>query len=336
MFNYLVLIFFLNLFLFIFYKPISKIYNLFDYPDNKRKIHQKPTPLLGGLFLILNLLIILIYKIFFLNLINLDFFDDLNIYISFLFIAFCFYLIGFFDDKYKLSYSLKFFLTITLIVLTLYIDDTIVLKNLIFSFSKFEINLGFFSYPLTILCFLLFINALNMLDGINCQVASYIALIFLLFTFKTTLLLFSISIVIFLIFFLILNYQNKSFLGDSGSLTFGYTLSYIFIKLYNTDKVFLVDEVFLIMSIPGYELLRLAVQRILNQKHPFLPDNNHIHHLIIRRFNFLSSFLIVQFLLIFPYSIYIFSGNFFFSLLISLFLYIFLIFFFKKNKFLNI
>jgi UDP-GlcNAc:undecaprenyl-phosphate GlcNAc-1-phosphate transferase len=175
-----------------------------------------------------------------------------------------------------------------------------------------------------------------MLDGINCQVASYILLIFFLFIFKTTLLLFSITIVIFLIFFLILNYQNKSFLGDSGSLTFGYTLSYIFIKLYNTDKVFLVDEVFLIMSIPGYELLRLAVQRILNQKHPFLPDNNHIHHLIIKRFNFLSSFLIVQFLLIFPYSIYIFSGNFFFSLLISLFLYIFLIFFFKKNKFSNI
>ena len=84
MFNYLISIFFLNLFLFIFYKPISKIYNLFDYPDNKRKIHQKPTPLLGGLFLILNLLIILIYKIFFLNLINLDYFDDLNIYIFFL------------------------------------------------------------------------------------------------------------------------------------------------------------------------------------------------------------------------------------------------------------
>ena len=63
-----------NLFLIIFYKKIAKIYNLFDKPDFKRKIHKYPTPLLGGLFIILNLfLIIFINKYIFLVFVNIFF-----------------------------------------------------------------------------------------------------------------------------------------------------------------------------------------------------------------------------------------------------------------------
>jgi UDP-N-acetylmuramyl pentapeptide phosphotransferase/UDP-N-acetylglucosamine-1-phosphate transferase len=109
-------------------------------------------------------------------------------------------------------------------------------------------------------------------------------------------------------------------------------ISYIFIKLYNTNKLFLADEIFLIMSVPGYELLRLAIQRIFNKKHPFLPDNNHIHHLIGQKYKFIVKFFIIQFILIFPYLFYIFFNHFFFSFLISLFLYtVSVVYFYKEN-----
>jgi UDP-GlcNAc:undecaprenyl-phosphate GlcNAc-1-phosphate transferase len=332
MINFFLSIFFLNLFIFIFYKSFSKIYNLFDYPDKKRKIHKKPVPLLGGLFLTFNLLVILICVNFFTNLIIIDFFEDYKIYNIFFFIFFCFYLIGYYDDKYKISYNLKFFLSIVLIVLILFLDKNILLNKLVFSFLDYEINLNFLSYPITILCFLLFINAFNMLDGINGQAATYVLFILILFLFKEVLIFFSITIILFLLFFLILNFKNKSFLGDSGTIPLGYMISYIFIKLYNSNKVFLVDEVFLIMSIPGFELLRLSIQRIINKKHPFLPDNNHIHHLIIKKFRYNYTFFIVQFLLVFPYLTYIISFNFFISFFLSLFLYIFLVIYFKKNN----
>jgi len=332
MFNFFLFILILNFFILIFYKSISKIYNLFDYPDNKRKIHKLPTPLLGGFFLVMNLLIILIYRNFFDNSHNVDVFGKLITYNYFFLITFLFYIVGFYDDKYKISHNTKFILTILLVLLSIYLDPDILLKKLIFSFSDSQVNFGLLSYFVTILCFLLFINAFNMLDGINGQAASYALFIFLLLLIKSNLVIFSVTIIIALLFFLTLNLYNKIFLGDSGTLPFGFMISYIFIKLYNYNKTFLSDEVFLIMSIPGYELIRLAIQRILKRKHPFLPDKNHIHHLIINKYNYYAAFLIVQFTLIFPYMIYILFQKFSVAFVISLTLYAFIIYIFTPGR----
>jgi UDP-GlcNAc:undecaprenyl-phosphate GlcNAc-1-phosphate transferase len=332
MFSFYLFIILINFFIFIFYNKISKLYNLFDYPDNKRKIHKKPVPLLGGLFLVSNLIFILIYVNFSNNLINLIFFENIKSYNFFFFITFLFYLIGFVDDKYQINHNIKLIFSIILIILTFYLDNDLVLKRLEFSFFKSGIELGSFSYFFTILCFLLFINAYNMLDGINSQATCYVFFIFFLLFSKNILVPFIGVIFISLFFFWILNFQNKSFLGDSGTLPLGYMISYIFIKLYNTNKLFLADEIFLIMSVPGYELLRLAIQRIFNKKHPFLPDNNHIHHLIGQKYKFIVKFFIIQFILIFPYLFYIIFNHFFFSFLISLFLYtVSVVYFYKEN-----
>ena len=51
---------FTNFFIFYFYKPIVNIYNLYDVPDFERKLHKKKIPLLGGLFLSINLLLIML------------------------------------------------------------------------------------------------------------------------------------------------------------------------------------------------------------------------------------------------------------------------------------
>ena len=52
--SFIFLIFFNFLFLF-FFRKISNIYNVFDVPDLKRKIHTKKIPLLGGLIIFLNI-----------------------------------------------------------------------------------------------------------------------------------------------------------------------------------------------------------------------------------------------------------------------------------------
>ena len=53
--SFIFLIFFNFLFLF-FYRKISNIFNVFDVPDLKRKIHTKKIPLLGGLIIFLNII----------------------------------------------------------------------------------------------------------------------------------------------------------------------------------------------------------------------------------------------------------------------------------------
>jgi UDP-N-acetylmuramyl pentapeptide phosphotransferase/UDP-N-acetylglucosamine-1-phosphate transferase len=48
-----------NFLLVVNYSRISKIINIYDIPDFKRKIHKHKTPLLGGLIFFLNIIVYL-------------------------------------------------------------------------------------------------------------------------------------------------------------------------------------------------------------------------------------------------------------------------------------
>jgi len=164
-----------------------------------------------------------------------------------------------------------------------------------------------------------------MLDGINGQAASYsiyISLIF--FCLEINLIFFSI-LIITLLFFLYNNFKNKMFLGDSGTILLGFVISYFFIKSYNMGFKIYSDEIFLIMMIPGFELVRLATQRLYKKRHPFSPDTNHIHHLMIRKNGFIKSFILIQFLLLFPFMFYLIIEDSIISLLVSSIIYSLLI-----------
>ena len=64
-FSYFLLFqFFLNLYLFSNLKKIAKTINIFDIP-NDRKIHKNKVPLLGGLFLLLNIVFLFLFDLFF-------------------------------------------------------------------------------------------------------------------------------------------------------------------------------------------------------------------------------------------------------------------------------
>ena len=57
-------------------KKISKKTKLLDRPDRIRKLHKKPTPLLGGIMAFSSFLVINIYIIFF-NYLNKNYFINL-------------------------------------------------------------------------------------------------------------------------------------------------------------------------------------------------------------------------------------------------------------------
>jgi UDP-GlcNAc:undecaprenyl-phosphate GlcNAc-1-phosphate transferase len=321
MISYFSFIIIINFLIFYFYEPISKLYNVFDYPDHKRKIHIHPVPLLGGLFLLINLGLILFINYYFILIFDNSYFSSIKSFYFFYLIIFLFFFIGLIDDKLKLNANLKLIITTLSIIISLYFDKEILLNSLNFSFYNKIIYLGDFNYFITVLCFLLFINAFNMLDGINGQASCYAIFIFIIFILKGILVLFFITLLLALVFFLFLNFKNKSYLGEAGSLVISYILSYTFIKNYNIVNNFSSDEIFLIMSIPGYDLLRLAIQRIVLKKHPFSPDNLHIHHLLLKKWGFLKTFFTIQLLLVFPYLSYCLIDIFFISLIFSLLIY---------------
>ena len=71
------------------------------------------------------------------------------------------------------------------------------------------------------------------------------------------------------------------FLGDSGTYTLAFIISYIIIKSHNIEEIY-PEEIFIILSLPGLDMLRLFILRIFKGKNPFHSDRNHIHHLILK------------------------------------------------------
>ena len=167
-----------------------------------------------------------------------------------------------------------------------------------------------------------------MLDGINGQASSYSVFILIIFVLSKIDLYF---LLIPLLFFLIFNLKGKMFLGDSGTMLVGFIISYFFIKTANSYEIFFSDEIFLIMMIPGFELLRLAVTRIIKKKHPFKPDTNHIHHYVQKKFDFKKTFFIVQIVLTLPFISYLLLDNIILSFIIGSSVYISVIKLFTKN-----
>jgi len=320
-----------NIIIFFYFNKIEKKIKIYDYPDKIRKFHKKSTPMLGGAIIFFSLTIIFIYEYFFNNndLAQLGFYKK-NILLFFIFslIIFFTYL---FDDIKGIKPNFKLFLLLIFITLYLILDNSLILSNLKIKFLGKIFFLHSFSIFFTVLCFLLFINAFNMFDGINLQCGSYSLLIFIIFLFFIKNIFF-LYFIIPLIFFLILNYLDKCFLGNSGSALLAFIISVLCIKLHNINR-FYADDIFLLMCIPGYELLRLAFVRLLEKKHPFYPDRNHIHHLISNIYGDKAAFLIIFILiLIINFINLFFESSSILSILLSIILYISILFYIKRIK----
>ena len=95
-----------------------------------------------------------------------------------------------------------------------------------------------------------------------------------------------------LILFMFKNFQSKSFLGDNGCYILSFIIGIFIIDIYKFEKIYS-DQIFLLMMIPGIDMLRLFIIRILNKKNPFSGDKNHLHHILLRRFNQISVFKIL-------------------------------------------
>jgi len=300
----LILIILFNLIIFLNIDFIIKKYGVYDYPDKIRKIHKKKTSLSGGLIIFLNILVIIFCYSFqgsqFENLIKYFFNNNIIYLFLFLFYLTVIFLFGFFDDKFNISANKKIIFLLIFIFFSISLDSSLVIFKINFSFSNDVFYLKELKIFFTILCFLLFINAFNMFDGINLQSGLYSIYIFIIFFYFSENFLFLI-ILIPLVAFLYFNFKNKIFLGNSGSYLIGFLISYFIIKMFNNFNNIFSDEIFLLMLMPGFDMLRLFIFRLLNKKNPFVSDNNHFHHLLYSNYNFTYAIIINLFLSVMPF-----------------------------------
>ena len=170
-----------------------------------------------------------------------------------------------------------------------------------------------------------------MFDGINLQSGLYSILIFSCITLFYSNSLLTKILFISLIFFSYLNFKNRTFLGDSGSLLISFIISYLFIKLYNLEYINYADEIILYMIIPGLDLIRLFIIRIANKKNPLSSDRNHLHHILINKFSFKKTLFIILSLIILPILLNYLGFYNLISILITVLAYSILLFVSRKN-----
>ena len=184
------------------------------------------------------------------------------------------------------------------------------------------------------------VHAINLVDGFNglaCGITLGALLSFLFVSFQLQdqmIFLISLSLIGTILGFFVLNYPfGKIFLGDGGVYLLGIILSVSLIYEHNVkNNIIYADEIFFLLLLPGFDLVRLTITRSLNLKNPFMGDRNHIHHLLINKFSLIFSNSILFFLSISPIFLFIFLKlNFFLIFLIFIMTYFFLILFLKSS-----
>ena len=257
---------------------IAKKLGLVDVPDKKLKNHKKNTPIIGGILFGILSILILGFSIYSKNI----------LIIKILLLSLTCSIIGIIDDIYTIKASPKFIFTTLILLIFLTIFPELRIKHIIFTDNFFLKNLNFenkliLSIVVTILCYQLLIHAFNMADGHD-GIASLIAITWLAYIyFVKTNFEFLIPIITALLLFMYFNLKSKIFLGDSGNYFLSTLFGSLIIINNNTYKNFLAEEIFILLMLPGIDMLRLFLIRIKNKKNPFSGDRKHLHHFLFKR-----------------------------------------------------
>ena len=212
-------------------------------------------------------------------------------------------------------------------------NENLAIKMMSISFIDNKIFFENYSIFFTIFCFLILVNALNFYDGINGQSCLIFIISFSYLLIKSDMHYFYIISIILILFIFFLNISNKIFLGDSGIYLLSIILSSSLIYEHNIQKnIIFADEIFFLLLLPGFDLLRLTLKRLLNLKNPFFGDRDHIHHLLINKYPLKVSNSILFLTSITPIILFsFFNLNFFLVFFIFLSIYVFLIKYLKSN-----
>ncbi|MEN9699204.1 MAG: hypothetical protein RLZZ301_402 [Bacteroidota bacterium] len=188
----------------------------------------------------------------------------------------------------------------------------IIATTLLFLSSDFQIDnlhgfLGLYEVspllvvPLSYAVVIFFINAFNLIDGIDglaTALGTYYFFFFALLYYRLEdWVMVSLCMAFVGMFVAFLRYNlsadKKIFMGDTGSLFIGFIIAMMVIGFMSTDYpaytpgLYPQNIPFFIISvlfIPVFDSIRVFVARAAEGRSPFSPDRNHIHHLFMDRY----------------------------------------------------
>lgn len=279
---------------------IAKIKRLFD-EHNARKVHKGAIPRLGGLSFfpaaLFSFAFVLGLRYYYGYDISFDL--QLELLTEFLFVLsgmIILYFVGMVDDLIGVGYRSKFVAQIFSAVCLVLAGVSIFDLQGLFGIHRLPFLLDVL---LTVVGVVLTVNAFNLIDGVDglCSGLGTIILTTLgvLFIYNQLYVyaMFAFGMVGVLIAFFqynVLGTRLKVFMGDTGSLTLGYMISFLALKFMNLENTSFITlgihstmaVVIGLLMLPVFDTCRVFVSRISKGKSPFFPDKNHIHHKLLQ------------------------------------------------------
>lgn len=250
-----------------------------DIPKDKRRIHNKPIPLIGGLAMYLAFIVTLIIKKGSLSRAETGMLIGASIIT----------LGGFLDDKFDLKPWQKLsFQVCAAICLILFGIKIALLTNPLFTASPY-LTIGWVSVPLTIIWVVGITNALNLIDGLDglaagvALISSLTLLVIAILNFRTEAVELTAILGGAILGFLPYNFNPASiFMGDTGAQLLGFLLAAISIEgAIKSAAAFAIAVPILAMGLPIYDTLFAMIRRKLNGKPIMQADRGHLHHRLL-------------------------------------------------------
>jgi len=249
--------------------------NAIDIPLDGRRMHHVPIPRLGGLAIYLGFMVT-----------ALVFTDISPLMLTLLIGGTLIVVLGVLDDIFRLKAIIKFIAQIAVAFIAVWQGITIESITLFGS----TIHFGGWSIFFTVFWIVGLTNAINLidgLDGLSCGVSAISSFSLLLCTILMGEVTNSIVLTAILcgacIGFLPFNINPaKIFMGDTGALFLGYTLSIISIsgvlKVHTLVSFVIPLSIF---ALPIFDTAFAIIRRLVHHKSPFEPDRGHLHHRLI-------------------------------------------------------
>ena len=280
---------------------ISHKKRLYDVPD-ARKVHTMLVPRLGGLsffpVILMSMFLVIGFRLYFWDMDTSSLSFNMLYEYLFLFVGMTLlYLVGVCDDLVGVGYRYKFAVQIAAAFLLVLSGNWFDSFGGLFGIYSVPVWVG---VPFTVFIVVYITNAINLIDGIDglasglcCIALSVLSVIFFLRGQYVYALLAICTLGILMPFWCYnvfgnANRGHKLFMGDAGSLTLGYVISFLIIHMSVTNEVSpTLSNPYMVIAfstvlVPLLDVIRVVLHRLREHKNPFLPDKNHFHHKLLR------------------------------------------------------
>jgi UDP-GlcNAc:undecaprenyl-phosphate/decaprenyl-phosphate GlcNAc-1-phosphate transferase len=242
---------------------------------NARKVHAKIMPRLGGLAIFIGVIVG-----YFTGGLHNEKITGITVG------ALIIVLVGVLDDKYELSAKYK--LVGQLLAAAAVVGSGLTIDHLTVPFIG-HYDLGWASYPVTVFWIVAITNAINLIDGLDGLSAGISSIVIATIAVlaavagKPMILMISLILLGSTLGFLFHNFHPaKIFMGDTGALFLGYSISILsLLGMYKSVTLFSFVVPIIILGVPIFDTTYAIIRRIVNKKPISAPDKSHLHHRLL-------------------------------------------------------